>query len=188
MFEEKKTLIVVYKDEMLVNLLRRCCSDNNDPVEIVAWTEKVWSQQKKAGNIQGKVLFIGNVLGVNNLLPIISVRYDKWGIKIGMSGNQAVIALTKMDFIQVIKGFYDEYVKYPILLQYSYNRDLINKVGDFALNWVRTFTRILAYPLARLAPDELAAASRDRYLFGVLEFYNNCFKEFMGIEEEQEDV
>lgn len=62
-YTEPQTLVVVCKDEMLVNQLRKLVETKDDTgeesvigtrdgsVKIVAWTEKVWLDQKKAGNI-----------------------------------------------------------------------------------------------------------------------------------------
>ena len=56
MFLETKTLIVVYKDELMLNQLKKLIETKDDSetdgvvgvtdesVRIVAWTEKVWSQ------------------------------------------------------------------------------------------------------------------------------------------------
>ena len=68
MFLETKTLIVVYKDELMLNQLKKLIETKDDSetdgvvgvtdesVRIVAWTEKVWRDQKKAGNIMPRVL------------------------------------------------------------------------------------------------------------------------------------
>ena len=102
MFETKKTLIVVYKDELLINQLKKLVEthdDNGDTVigtkddtiNIVSWTEKVWLANKKAGNIQGKILFLGNIKGTDKLIPVIDVKFDDCGVKFGWAGNQAVV-------------------------------------------------------------------------------------------------
>ena len=64
-----KTLIVVCKDEMLINQLKKFVETNDDKnvdsivgtidgsVNIVSWDEKTWIANKKAGNINDKVLF-----------------------------------------------------------------------------------------------------------------------------------
>ena len=60
MFEKKKTLIVVYKDELLMNQLKKMVEthDDNDEgivgtrddsINIISWTEKVWNGNKEAG-------------------------------------------------------------------------------------------------------------------------------------------
>lgn len=72
MFIEPKTLIVVYKDELILNQLKKLVETNDDDKEtgmivgtedgsitIVAWDEKMWLSQKKAGTVEDKVLFIG---------------------------------------------------------------------------------------------------------------------------------
>lgn len=102
MFETKKTLIVVYKDELLMNQLKKMVethddNDNSvvgtrdDSINIVSWTEKVWMGNKKAGNISGKILFLGDVKGTDKLIPVIDVKFDDFGVKYGWAGNQAVL-------------------------------------------------------------------------------------------------
>ena len=102
MFETKKTLIVVYKDELLMNQLKKMVEthddmDNDvigtrdDSINIVSWTEKVWLGNKKAGNISGKILFLGDVKGTDKLIPVIDVKFDDSGVKYGWAGNQAVV-------------------------------------------------------------------------------------------------
>lgn len=60
MFETKKTLIVVYKDELLMNQLRKMVETHDDSeqsivdtkefsINIVSWKEKVWLVNEKAG-------------------------------------------------------------------------------------------------------------------------------------------
>lgn len=102
MFETKKTLIVVYKDELLMNQLKKMVETHDDDeqgvigtrddsINIVSWTEKVWLGNKKAGNIQGKILFFGEIKGTDKLIPVIDVKFDECGVKFGWAGNQAAI-------------------------------------------------------------------------------------------------
>ena len=99
MFETKKTLIVVYKDELLMNQLKKLIethdddSDNmvgtkDDSINVVSWEEKVWLGNKKAGNIQGKILFLDEIKGTDKLIPVLDIKLDKYGIKFGWAGNQ----------------------------------------------------------------------------------------------------
>ncbi|MBQ8984115.1 MAG: hypothetical protein IJ079_11080 [Lachnospiraceae bacterium] len=46
----------------------------DDSINIVSWTEKVWLGNKKAGNIQGKILFLGEIKGTDKLIPVIDVN------------------------------------------------------------------------------------------------------------------
>ena len=127
MFNTAKTLIVVYKDEMILNQLKKLVESKDDTEEqvvgvrdnsinIVAWTEKVWLANKKPGNIQGKILFLGDIKGTDKLLPVIDVEFDKYGIKYGWAGNQGILnvntkALTEHD---TYLSFIDELSQLPI--------------------------------------------------------------------------
>ena len=102
MFEMKKTLIVVYKDELLMNQLKKMVEthDDNDEgvvgtrdgsINIVSWTEKVWIGNKKAGNIKGKILFLGDIKGTDKLIPVLDIQFDDCGVKYGWAGSQAVL-------------------------------------------------------------------------------------------------
>lgn len=98
-----KTLIVVYKDELYANQIKKLIETKDDSedgqavgtkdesVKVVAWNEKTWLANKKAGNIDSKVLFIGDVKGVDKLIPVVDVVFDKYGVKYGWAGKQAVI-------------------------------------------------------------------------------------------------
>ena len=88
----RANLIVVYKDkdELALNLLRKLIEGKDDiegegivgteddSIALIAWNEKIWLDNKKAGNICSKILFIGNVKGVENLIPIIDIKYNKY--------------------------------------------------------------------------------------------------------------
>jgi len=130
MFETKKTLIVVYKDELLMNQLKKMVETHNadekgvvgvrdDSINIVSWTEKVWMGNKKDGNIQGKILFLGNIKGTDKLIPVIDVKFDDCGVKFGWAGNQAVLfadprVLTeRKDYDAFLKKFLQLPVKIP---------------------------------------------------------------------------
>ncbi|MGI6237787.1 MAG: hypothetical protein ACOYI7_09660 [Candidatus Excrementavichristensenella sp.] len=120
MFETKKTLIVVYKDELLMNQLKKMIETHDDTEEgivgtkdksinIVSWTEKVWLGNKKAGNIQGKILFLGDIEGTDKLIPVIDVKFDDCGVKYGWAGNQAVLYVEPEALIS--REAYDEFLK-----------------------------------------------------------------------------
>lgn len=103
MFNVTKTLIVVYKDEMLVNQLKKLVDTKDDidgnttvgtrdgSINIVSWNEKVWLGNKKAGNIKDKVLFLEDIKGTDKLIPVIDVKFNEHGVKFGWAGNQAAI-------------------------------------------------------------------------------------------------
>ena len=192
MFEDKKTLIVVYKDEMVLNLLKKKIESNKDPVQVVSWDEKMWRSQKKAGNIDDKVLFIGHVKDVDALLPHLDMKFNRWGIKYGWSGNQAVIAIDASLILAEFKekqgsgSFYEAFRSYPELAQTESKN--VEAVKAFAKEWEKMIARIAIPRTLKTNPDEVGMFARDRYQYGVLHFYENYFKEFMEIKETEEDV
>lgn len=119
MFYEPKTLIVVYKDEMLANQIKKLIETKDDAegtvtgtrdnsINVVTWTEKIWLANKKAGNITSKVLFLGSVKGVDALIPVVDVKFEKHGVRYGWAGNQAVI-YADPDEIKSIDSYYAFY-------------------------------------------------------------------------------
>jgi hypothetical protein len=110
MFEEPRNLIVVYKekDEISLNQLKKYVETNDDSedeevigaedgtVKIVAWSEKIWLHNKKAGNtgaMDDKILFIGDIKGVDKLVPTLDIKFNKHGVSYGISGKQAAIII-----------------------------------------------------------------------------------------------
>lgn len=109
MFNQAKPLLVVYKekDEMILNQLKKLVDTKDDEegapvgtedgtVSIISWEEKLWLQNKKAGNtgdLADKVLFIGDVKGTDKLAPVLDIKYDKHGVSYGFAGNQALLSI-----------------------------------------------------------------------------------------------
>lgn len=97
MFLMEKTMIVVYKDEMIANQLKKMVETNNKNedreyiINIVAWNEKVWLANKMSGNIKDKVLFIGDIKDTDKLIPVIDEKFNDCGVKYGWAGNQAIV-------------------------------------------------------------------------------------------------
>ena len=119
MYYEPKTLIVVYKDEMLANQMKKLIETKDDTddgltgtrdssINVVTWTEKIWLANKKAGNITSKVLFLGGIKGVDSLIPVVDVKFEKHGVRYGWAGNQAVI-YADPDEVKTIDSYYAFY-------------------------------------------------------------------------------
>lgn len=116
MFFEPKTLIVVYKDEILANQIKKLIETKDDKegavtgtrdnsINVVTWTEKVWLANKKAGNITSKVLFLGDIKGVDSLIPVVDLKFEKHGVRYGWAGNQAVV-YARPNEIKTIDSYY----------------------------------------------------------------------------------
>lgn len=127
MFYEPQTLIIVYKDEMLANQMKKMIETKDDTEEsvkgtrdnsinVVAWTEKVWLTNKKVGNITSKVLFLGDIKGVDKLIPVIDVKFDRHGIRYGWAGNQAVVYASPNEIksIENYRAFHEEMETLPV--------------------------------------------------------------------------
>ena len=127
MYYEPKTLIVVYKDEMLANQMKKLIETKDDTdgevtgtrdnsINVVTWTEKIWLANKKAGNITSKVLFLGSIKGVDALIPVVDVKFEKHGVRYGWAGNQAVIYADpgEIKTIDSYYAFYNELKSMPV--------------------------------------------------------------------------
>ena len=127
MYYEPKTLIVVYKDEMLANQMKKLIETKDDTeggltgtrdssINVVTWTEKIWLANKKAGNITSKVLFLGGIKGVDSLIPVVDVKFEKHGVRYGWAGNQAVIYADPGEIkpIDSYYAFYNELKSMPV--------------------------------------------------------------------------
>lgn len=126
MFEEPKNLIVVYKDkdELSLNQLKKMVDTKDDDAEsgsivgtedgtvkIVAWSEKTWLDNKKAGNagdLDDRILFLGDIKGVEKLIPTLDIRFDKYGVSYGFSGKQAAIIIDSKPMLK--KENYDKFI------------------------------------------------------------------------------
>ena len=127
MYYEPKTLIVVYKDEMLANQMKKLIETKDDTddgltgtrdssINVVTWTEKIWLANKKAGNITSKVLFLGGIKGVDSLIPVVDLKFEQHGVRYGWAGNQAVIYADpgEIKTIDSYYAFYNELKSMPV--------------------------------------------------------------------------
>ena len=119
MFDMTQTLIVVYKDEMILNQFKKLIETKDDSgenivgikdgsVKIVAWSEQIWLEPKKAGNITSKVLYIGNVKGADKLIPVIDIKFDEYSSRFGWAGGQAAIFADVEELLN--SKLYDEFL------------------------------------------------------------------------------
>lgn len=120
MFDDKKALIVVYKDELVLNQLKKYVETNDDEkdgtivgtkdgtVSIIPWNEKYWAKQKEAGIIGSKILLIGDVNGADKLSPVIDIKYNQYGIKYGWAGNQALLQVNSKVLLN--RKLYDQFL------------------------------------------------------------------------------
>ena len=151
MFNETKSLIVVYKDEMLLNELRKLVETKDDTAEgvvgvkdgsvkIVSWNEKMWLGQKKNGTINNKVLFIGDIKNTDQLIPILDVKFDKYGVMYGWAGNQAVLTC---DPKKLGSDEYQEFLKdiENLDIPEAIKKAKAEPIGDRCFKWEGHYTK-----------------------------------------------
>ncbi len=127
MFEEPRNLLVVYKnkDEVSLNQLKKFVDTKDDDsesekivgtedgtVKIISWDEKTWRDNKKAGNnghLDDKILFIGDIKGVDKLIPTLDIKFNQFGVSYGFSGKQAAIMVDPMPLLK--RETYDEFIE-----------------------------------------------------------------------------
>lgn len=196
-YAEPQTLIVVCKDEMLVNQLRKLVETKDDTdeetvvgtrdgsVKIVAWTEKVWLDQKKAGNIDAKVLLLGDIKGVDKLIPVLDIQFDDCGVKYGWAGNQAVVAVDakalkkKEDYEAFLKKL--EALPVPeIIKKKQHSLDDDKKIAA-AAGGVALLLGLLpvAAAGAAYAFSDKKAVKQQMLFYGVVNLYNSHLEAFM---------
>lgn len=198
-YTEPQTLVVVCKDEMLINQLRKLVETKDDTgeeavvgtrdgsVKIVAWTEKVWLDQKKAGNLGAKVLLIGDIKGVDKLIPVLDIKFEDCGVKYGWAGNQAVItidpkALKKEEeynaFLEKLNALpVPEIIKKKPVAE---PKDTAVKAG--VTGGIAALFGVVAGIGAGLAMSMFSnktAVKQQMLFYGVLNLYNNHLEEYM---------
>ena len=204
MYSEPQTLIVVYKDELLLNQLKKLIETKDDvekesvvgtrdgTINIVSWSEKVWLDNKKAGVINTKVLFLGDIKDTDKLLPVIDVKFDEYGVKYGWAGKQALIFvdpsalqnesdydafLDKFRGLPVPKSFRGkEKSSTPPLYVKQYRTsardalvELVASVGYYAAMAARNFFK------------DKAMIKRQMFIYGIISMYNKDLETFMRV-------
>ena len=198
-YTEPTTLIVVYKDELLVNQIKKLVETKDDTdndtavgtkdgsVSIVSWTEKVWLDQKKAGNINNKVLFLGDIKGTDKLTPVLDVKFDEFGVKYGWAGTQAVLFVDPQAIAK--KEDYDAFLQK--LNSLPVPEKLKAKVEDTPTPakvgvGIAAFFGVIAAGIAgaaMFAKDVFTnkkAVKQQMLFYGIMNLYANHLEEFMN--------
>lgn len=205
MFTDPKTLIVVYKDEILVNQIKKMVEtkdDNGDEsvvgtrdgsIRIVSWSEKVWLDNKKAGNISAKVLFLGSIKGTDKLLPVIDVKFDEYGVKYGWAGNQAVIFIdpSALQKREDYDSFLEKLSALPIPESIKGKTKSSTKItnlpvkpGQSGKDAIIGALTVFGFNAVMAAKDffrDKAMVQRQMYFYGIISMYINDLETFMQV-------
>lgn len=211
MFENPKNLIVVYKekDELSLNQLKKMVDTKDDDTEnniivgtedgtvkIVAWSEKIWLDNKKAGStgaLDDKILFLSDIKGIDKLIPTLDNKFNQYGVSYGFSGKQAAIMVDPIPLYQ--KERYNEFIEElkkvcdATTVKERRSLDFDNKAENIengiiwavaAVVWgtvaatATMFTRIV-----RNAFGDAKVVRNQQLLFGVAKLYLNDLDAFM---------
>ena len=205
MFNEPRNLLVVYKnkDELSLNQLKKYVDSHDDEqgkiigtedgtVKIISWDEKTWLDNKKAGNngyLDDKILFMGEIKGVDKLIPTLDIKFDQFGVSYGFSGKQAAIIidskpLLKKDnydlFISDLKMVCDaSTVEEKRALDFSDKKENIKKGAKLAAA-TAFFKAIGAVAtVASYAFGDAKLIREQQLLYGVAKLYLNDLDAFM---------
>lgn len=198
-YTEPQTLVVVCKDEMVINQLRKLVETKDDAgdesitgtkdgsVKIVAWTEKVWLDQKKAGNLGAKVLLIGDIKGVDKLIPVLDIKFEDCGVKYGWAGNQAVIAIDPkaLKKEEDYNAFLEKLNALPVpevvkKKQMADQKEAAAKTGvAIGIGVVLNVFAGIGAGIAMHAFANKNAVKQQMLFYGVLNLYNNHLEEYM---------
>lgn len=193
MFNEPKPLLVVYKDkdEMILNQLKALVDtkdDNTDgtvvgtedgTVKIVAWNEKTWLHNKKAGNtgdLADKILFIGDIKGTEKLEPILNIKFDEHGVRYGSAGNQALLLvdIKKLMNPQNYNAFLDD-LKNITNLAIAEKVNVLKalSIAKNAIPWVGSIL------FAKDVVDNIQSVREQMLFYGITKLYLNDLDSFM---------
>lgn len=206
MFEEPRNLLVVYKkkDELTLNHLKKFVDTKDDDsenekiigtedgsVKIVSWDEKTWLDNKKAGNtgdVDDKILFLGNIKGVDKLIPTLDIKFNKFGVSYGFSGKQAAIIIdptqlnkreTYLKFIDDLKSVCECKTTDRARAYDSRNKKAFKTEVFFTAIFALTNPISLATFLVGEAFDDAETVHNQQLLYGVAKLYLNDLDAFM---------
>lgn len=206
MFEEPKKLLVVYKnkDEVALNQLRKLIDTKDDEeggrvigtrdgsIKVVSWNEKTWLDNKKAGNtgdLDDKILFLGDIKGVNKLIPTLDKKDCGHGVYYGFSGKQAVIMVDgmKISSPKAYASFLGDLKK--ICDVETVNKKLhfdLNNVGNTAKSGIKSAVIAAISPIVGVgvAVSDVISDNKtcriQQLLYGVAKLYYDDLDDFMN--------
>ena len=201
---EKRKLLVVYKkrDEIALNFLKKLVETKDDDVDndkivgtvdnsvsIIAWTDKEYKDNRKS--VTNKTVFLDDVNGAKNLIPIMDIKFRDCGVMYGVAGNQAVVAIdesaikTNEDF-DALQERYNE-VLAEVGQEADNNEDLKNRkrarakhVGAIALTVLNPLAGKLAYDAVKSEMDSIGRLRKMMFMYGLTRFYLDELEGFLN--------
>lgn len=206
MFEEPQKLLIVYKDkdEVALNQLRKLIDTKDDEeggrvigtrdgsIKVVSWNEKTWLDNKKAGNtgdLDDKILFLGDIKGVDKLIPTLDKKECGHGVYYGFSGKQAVIMVDGMKIAspKAYASFLEDLKK--VCDAETVNKKLhfdLNNIGNTAKSGIKSAVIAALSPIVGVgvAVSDVISDNKtcriQQLLYGVAKLYFDDLDDFMN--------
>lgn len=185
--EGKIDLVMVSKDDALFSQLRKLVESKDDEEDIVIgvkdgacrilrWDEKKWLYRSRMEAVSAKTLIIGDVKDAEKGADFMDVKFDKYGVKYGWTGNTAYVTAERAALRP--KGAYGEFLAELSELPVP---EYIKKDNKLKLS-VKTGLKVaLATPLiAKDIHDDNKAVLRQMLFYGVIRFYYDHLEAFLN--------
>ncbi len=202
-----RNLIVVYKekDEVSLNQLKKMVDTKDDDsengtivgtedgtVKVVAWSERTWLDNKKAGNtgaLDDRILFLGDIKGVDKLIPTLDIKFNKYGVSYGFSGKQAAVMIDAKPLLK--KKNYDEFIEdlksvcTATTVEEKRNFDFCDKTKNIKNGGMRAAVSVLFGAIGMIATatsyafGDVKIMRNQQFLYAVAKLYQNDLDSFM---------
>lgn len=185
--DNKRNLVVVCKDDLIVAQLKKLVETNDDKegsivgtedgtVRIIRWDEDKWAYRYSKNNIKEKVLVIGDVKEAKNQVAVMEPVLDEFGAKYGWIGNVAYISANRLALKN--KETYSEFVEKMEELQIP---EYIKQDRTFKLNVKTGLKAALFAPiLIKDAYDDIFSVLRQQYCYAAFKFYYSDMETFLN--------
>ncbi len=193
---DKKLLIVVCKDDLLLNEIRKLVETNDDTeeaiigtkdnsIKFVSWTEKTWKNNANDNRLnQAKLLFVGDVEETKKLAPIINTKFKKFGVTYGWTGNRAIID-TKEECLENKKdytAFLKELKSIPLPETVKNTKKIAGKTKTLATVAATLLLGPIgtAGSLIGMHAKDKKTLTQQMLFYGIINLYNNDLESFMN--------
>lgn len=195
---EEKNLIIVYNKEYEIafNYLKKLIESKDDlddgtvigtedeSVKVIGWDEKTWLDNKKAGNLDDKILFIGDISGIDNLIPILDIKFKEYGVSYGVAGKQAVVFVNEKELKKeddYDKFYHDLQIVCKNDITQEYNGSFKSSLSGLGKAWyyvMHVHPAVTVQDIV-LSKKEAKAVRIQQLFYGITKLYYNDLNSFM---------
>ncbi len=193
---DKKLLVVICKDELLLNEIRNLVETNDDTdgtivgtadnsIKIIPWTEKTWKNNAADERLNhAKILFVGDIEGTETISPLVETKFEKFGVSYGWTENKAI--LTANQKVLEDRKNYAEFLKELKSLPLPESAKNTEKTGGKIKAISAVVGTLLLGPIGT-AGALMGTHAKDKknliqqmLLYGIINLYNNDLEFFMN--------